>query len=132
MIGATGLPGNHRRRAAARRRSLGDIRSVSILPAGAGWQRRREDGVSALVIQGRDPRTGEVVGDPLADTTPKELDEVLDAAARAAGTLRGTSPGERAAWLRAVAAAIEAVAPELVALAEAETGLPQPRLAGEV
>jgi NADP-dependent aldehyde dehydrogenase len=88
--------------------------------------------VSALVMQGRDPRTGEVVGDPLAETTPEELDAVLDAAARTASMLRATSPGERAAWLRAVAAAVDAAAPELISLAEAETGLPQPRLTGEV
>ena len=88
--------------------------------------------MSALVMQGRDPRTGEVVGDPLADTTPEELDAVLDAAARTASMLRATSPGERAAWLRAVAAAVDAAAPELISLAEAETGLPQPRLTGEV
>ena len=57
--------------------------------------------MSALVMQGRDPRTGEVVGDPLAETTPEELDAVLDAAAQAASMLRATSPRERAAWLRA-------------------------------
>jgi NADP-dependent aldehyde dehydrogenase len=91
-----------------------------------------EDAVSALVMQGKDPRTGEVVGDPLTETTPEELDAVLDAAARTASMLRATSPGERAAWLRAVAAAVDAAAPELVSLAEAETGLPRPRLTGEV
>ena len=46
--------------------------------------------MSALVMQGRDPRTGEVVGDPLAETTPEELDAVLDAAARTASMLRAT------------------------------------------
>src|SRR3954454_6821524 len=103
--------------------------SGSIVSTPGGWRRRKEDAVSALVMQGRDPRTGEVVGDPLADTTPEELDAVLDAAAGTASVLRATSPGERAAWLRAVAAAVDAAGPELISLAEAETGLPRARLA---
>src|SRR3954468_17498274 len=133
MIGDTVLSGNHAGGCArARGRSLEGIRVGIHRLDPAGWRRYKEDVVSALVMQGRNPRTGEVVGDPLADTTGEELEAVLDAAGRTASVLRATSPGERAAWLRAVAAAVDAAGPELISLAEAETGLPRPRLTGEV
>ena len=60
------------------------------------------------------------------------LDEVLASAARAARPAARTSAVTRAGWLRAVADALDAAAPELVPLAMAETHLPETRLAGEV
>ncbi|MTD57538.1 aldehyde dehydrogenase (NADP(+)) [Amycolatopsis pithecellobii] len=65
------------------------------------------------------------------DTT--ELEPVLAAAAQAAPRAAEAAPGERAAWLAAVADALDAAAGELLPLAAAETQLPaEPRLAGEL
>lgn len=43
-----------------------------------------------------------------------------------------SSPADRAAWLRAAADALESVADDLIAIAQRETHLPQPRLRGEL
>jgi NADP-dependent aldehyde dehydrogenase len=59
---------------------------------------------------------------------------VVDEAVRAAAAsgLSDSSRADRAAWLRALAAALEADAPELVALGHRETHLSEARLSGEV
>lgn len=66
-----------------------------------------------------------------ADTTPAELDAIVAAAVQAAGPMAAASPGERAGWLRAAAAALEAQREQLVPLAQQESQLPQARLEGE-
>lgn len=60
------------------------------------------------------------------------LNEALAGAAAAARPTARTTAGERAAWLRAAADALDAAAGELVALAGAETHLPDARLTGEL
>ncbi|MHB1065057.1 MAG: aldehyde dehydrogenase (NADP(+)) [Georgenia sp.] len=65
-------------------------------------------------------------------TTARQLDEIVRAAHGAYTTSRGVTPVERAGWLAAVAAALDAHAKELVALAAEETHLPVPRLNGEL
>ena len=68
-----------------------------------------------------------------ADTTTGQLDRVLAAAAAAAQPFGASTPGDRAGWLRAVAAALDAHADELVPLAAEETHLAAtPRLRGEL
>jgi NADP-dependent aldehyde dehydrogenase len=66
------------------------------------------------------------------DTTPEELEQVLAAAAQAAGPLAALRPAERARLLRAAADALDAAAGELVPIAIEESALPQARLTGEV
>jgi NADP-dependent aldehyde dehydrogenase len=66
------------------------------------------------------------------DTTPDELDSVLDAAAAAAPLLAATAPRERAAAIVAAADALDAAADELVPIAMRETGLAEGRLRGEL
>ena len=66
------------------------------------------------------------------DTTPERLEEVLAAAHAAAPALAASSPAERAAWVNAAADALDAAVDDLVPLAQEETGLPEPRLRGEV
>jgi NADP-dependent aldehyde dehydrogenase len=70
------------------------------------------------------------------DTTPTlaavDLDAVLAACRRAAEVAAEADPTARARWLLAVADALDAAAPRLVALASRETHLPQERLTAEL
>jgi len=66
------------------------------------------------------------------DTSPEALEQALEAAAAATGPFGDLNPVDRARMLRAVADALDGHADELVALADAETGLGSPRLPGEV
>ncbi|MGW6461635.1 aldehyde dehydrogenase family protein, partial [Streptomyces sp. NPDC055078] len=79
----------------------------------------------------RDPRTGAATAGPPV-TTAAELSALLSAAARDAGGVAATAPAVRAAWLTAVADALEEHADELTALADAESALGPDRLRGEV
>jgi len=83
-------------------------------------------------IQGRDPRTGQPVGDPVPATDPKGVDELVGAADGAVYAWRDTGREARAAALEAVADALDAHVTELVALADSETALGTTRLTGEV
>ena len=69
---------------------------------------------------------------PTSTTTAEELDALARAAAAAAPIWRRSSAEQRAAWLRAVADALDAAAPELVEIADRETRLGEARLRGEV
>lgn len=69
----------------------------------------------------------------MQDTDPATLEGVLAGAAAAAGPAAASTPTERAAWLIAVADALDDAAEELIASAAAETHLPPvPRLKGEL
>jgi NADP-dependent aldehyde dehydrogenase len=83
-------------------------------------------------VQGVDPRSGEPVGPPVPVTSAGQLDQVLAAAAAAAGLLRSSRPGVRTGLLRALADRLDERTDELAALAVQESGLPLPRLTGEV
>jgi NADP-dependent aldehyde dehydrogenase len=61
-----------------------------------------------------------------------DTDRIAAAAARAARPFAETEPRARAAALVAVADALDAAAPELIAIAMRETGLAEARLTGEV
>ena len=63
----------------------------------------------------------------MTDTTPEQLDRVLDDAVAAAAVLRDRAPAERAAWLRAAADALDNAAERLLPLAQQESHLPLPR-----
>lgn len=84
------------------------------------------------MIQGFDPRTGEPVGEPVAQTPAGEVARITARAAAAYGPWRDTDRPARAAALEAVAHALDAEADRLVALADAETALGPARLTGEV
>src|SRR5690348_16790163 len=84
------------------------------------------------VDQGHDPRTGQPVGEPVEHTSPAEVDRLARAAAGPAGALAALPLPMRSGLLRAVAAALEAARPQLVPLADAETGLGAARLEGEL
>jgi NADP-dependent aldehyde dehydrogenase len=85
------------------------------------------------MIQGFDPRTGEPVGEPVAETTGAALDAIV-ASARAAAPGWGadTALARRAEALEAVADALDDRAGELAVIADTETALGGERLTGEV
>ncbi|WP_420112497.1 aldehyde dehydrogenase (NADP(+)) [Pseudactinotalea sp.] len=66
------------------------------------------------------------------DTTTADLDDIVAAAATAAGPMATAGPSERAGWLRAAARALEAQRSVLVPLAQEESRLPEARLSGEL
>ncbi len=66
------------------------------------------------------------------DTTPEQLRQVTDAAQAAFARTADAPATDRAAWLRAVADALDAHVEELVAIADEESHLGVPRLTGEV
>src|ERR1039458_950455 len=84
------------------------------------------------MIQGYDPRTGKPAGDPVAETTDDAVGRIALAAGAAAGPWQGISRADRARALAAVADALDARAADLVEVADTETALGRPRLAGEV
>lgn len=67
------------------------------------------------------------------ETDANELQRVIGAAAEAAPALAASTPGQRSAWLRAAADALDEAGPGLIPLAAKETHLPEaPRLRGEL
>jgi len=82
------------------------------------------------MIQGFDPRTGEPVGEPVAETSDAEVDAIV-ASALAASPAWASFP-RRAEALEAVADLLDARAGELAVIADTETALGGERLTGEV
>jgi acyl-CoA reductase-like NAD-dependent aldehyde dehydrogenase len=85
----------------------------------------------ALTFNSVDPRTGEP-GRSFEEATPEHVRAAVAAAAAVhrSGALRDR--GRRAALLRGGAARLRAAGDEIVAVAEAETGLPEARLRSEL
>ena len=77
------------------------------------------------------PRTGAPVATH-PDSSPAEVAARVARACAAAPAVAAVPPQTRLVWLEAIAAALEAHADELVALADAETALGLPRLTGEL
>ncbi len=93
----------------------------------AGVARKGDAGV----VHAFDASTGERMDPPFGGATPADLDEACAAAHAAFQPYRALPYAERAAFLEAIAAQIEAIGEELIVRAMAETGLPRPRLEGE-
>jgi NADP-dependent aldehyde dehydrogenase len=70
--------------------------------------------------------------EPVTETKPEELEQVLAGAARAAAPFGALAPRDRARALVAVSDALRAAEDELVDIAGAESGLPEGRLRGEL
>jgi acyl-CoA reductase-like NAD-dependent aldehyde dehydrogenase len=85
----------------------------------------------ALTFNSVDPRTGEA-GPTFTEATPEDVRAAVAAAAAVhrSGALRDRA--KRAALLRGAAARLRAAGDEIVAVAEAETGLPEARLRSEL
>ena len=85
-----------------------------------------------MPTQSIDPRTGDVFGNEIPDTTVAELAEITRRSAAVASSWASLPLPRRAEVLRAMADALDADAEELAALADRETALGLPRLTGEV
>jgi len=77
------------------------------------------------------PRTGNALS-VVPETSAAEVADVLGAARSAAREVASASPATRRDWLEAIALSLEENAAELVALADDETALGEPRLTGEL
>lgn len=78
------------------------------------------------------PATGETLGPQFYNASIEDLNQAAELAAEAAVSYHQTTGLERAEFLRHIAAGLEAIAPELVARAHAETALSEARLNGEL
>ncbi len=85
-----------------------------------------------MPTQSVDPRTGQSFGPVIADSSTDDVDQVVRAASSAFPAWCDMSAAARALALTGVAGALDARADDLVALADRETGLGLPRLAGEL
>ncbi len=83
-------------------------------------------------IRGFDPSAGTVLEPAYRHGDESHVEAACAAAAGAFGAYRATTSEQRATFLEAIAANIEAVADTLIPRVVAETGLPAARIAGEV
>src|SRR6202451_2249679 len=83
------------------------------------------------VFHATNARTGERLETDFFSATPEEVDAAAVLADEAFAVYSRATGREKAAFLRAIAANIESIAPELIERAEQETALPKARLQGE-
>ncbi|CCH02420.1 aldehyde dehydrogenase [Fibrella aestuarina BUZ 2] len=83
------------------------------------------------MFQGINPATGEALPGFFSEATVDEVAQACEQAAVAFATYRQKSGAEKARFLEAIAAEIEALGDELLTRAQAESGLPLARLTGE-
>ena len=83
------------------------------------------------VFHATNARTGERLETDFFSATPEEVDAAALLADEAFAVYSRATGREKAAFLRAIAANIESIAPELIERAEQETALPKARLQGE-
>lgn len=83
-------------------------------------------------LQSVNARTGERHGQPLATSTPDQIDAAVQAAHDAAALWGASSGAQRAALLQGLATALEGEREKLVAWADLETALGPVRLNGEL
>ncbi len=83
-------------------------------------------------FQAVNPATGQPLTPQFQSATLNDLEEAARLAAQAFPAYAKLSGAQRAAFLRAIADGLESIADELVARAHQESGLPVPRLKGEL
>ena len=88
-------------------------------------------GAGSPAFYGINPLTGAQLEPGYAEASAEEIARAVQLAAEAAAPFAAISGRERAAFLRRIAANIDAVAEPLVERAHAESGLSLPRLTGE-
>jgi 2,5-dioxopentanoate dehydrogenase len=101
-----------------------DLQGTSII----GFSRGR---VGGKTFQGFNPATGEDLTPLYHSSSPDEVDEAAQLAHAAFVTYSQTTGAERARFLGRIAQNIEKLGDELIARANAETALPEPRLRTE-
>lgn len=88
-------------------------------------------GGSAGELRATDPATGEHLEPVFTLVGPAEVDRAAVAAAAAFDPYRATTPSQRADFLEAIAANLDAIKDEIVERAHAESGLPLARTTSE-
>ncbi len=83
-------------------------------------------------IHSRNPRTGELQFEPLAESAAEDVDVTIQRAHAAWREWSDTSPEDRARVLDAIAEALDHNVEELADIADSETALGRARLVGEV
>src|SRR5580693_9783803 len=91
----------------------------------------RAGSVTKEVFHATNARTGERLETDFFSATAEEVDAAAVLADEAFPVYSRATGREKAAFLRAIAANIESIAPELIERAEQETALPKARLQGE-
>jgi NADP-dependent aldehyde dehydrogenase len=94
-----------------------------------GGQPLRGDGGEIIAVSAA---TGEPLEPRYAGATPDTVDTACRLAAEAFDTFRQTDQNVRAQFLESIASRLESVGEELVQRAMLESGLPRPRLEGEL
>lgn len=107
-----------------------DIKAPSGLSLIAGRQGDQHEGTRPVTAV--NPASGEGLTPEFWPASSNEIEEAALGAAQAFDGYRHTTPADRATFLRTIASNLEAMRPELVARAMDETGLPEPRLQGEL
>ena len=87
---------------------------------------------SGTTFNGRDPATGAVLEPAYVSATADDVEQAAKLASSARLAYGRLSGKERGAFLRLAAAKLEAIGDEIVSRAMQETGLPEPRLRGEL
>ena len=88
--------------------------------------------MTAATFQAIDPSTGAPFGDPIKEMDKSEVNALIEKAAAQKDALAKTSPSQRAALLRSIAAAVESKREQLIEVTMRETALPNGRLTGEL
>ena len=87
--------------------------------------------VGGIILNSHDASTGEALPYSFVQATAQEVDAAAQAAAAAYPTFRNLSATRRAQFLEAIAAQLDALDDEFVALVTRETALPSARIQGE-
>src|SRR3954470_1005631 len=87
---------------------------------------------SGTPIHGFNPSTGQELEPAYPYGDQSHVDAACSAAAEAFAVYRSTTSDQRAQFLEAIAANIEAIGEDVIARAVAESGLPEARITGEV
>src|SRR5215469_7864849 len=87
---------------------------------------------SGVRFRGVDPSTGKAVEPEFVSASAEDVERAAELAAAAAPRFAAISHKERAAFLRAIAEELTADGAAIVERAMVETGLPKPRLEGEL
>lgn len=99
---------------------------------GTSWLGGERAAASGRTFVGVDPATGAALEPLFHAATEADVDAACSRAAAAFEVYGRSAPSVRAAFLRGIADALEAVRDAIVARAHSESGLPLPRLTGEL
>jgi 2,5-dioxopentanoate dehydrogenase len=103
---------------------MNDLKGTSIIGFGRG-------ALNGGTLHGFNPASGETLPPVYHTASRDEVEQAVQLAHTAFATYAQTTGAERARFLRQIAANIEALGDQLIVRANAETGLPEPRLRTE-